>query len=167
MMALLCPLFQTARLPLLPDAHSEASVAQDTLFLLRIVSIDKETHQMLLTPADTMTNDDASPNDDDNRQFFIYRPSNLPSSLQPGDLIRMWGTLREMSLQALSPDLLKKKGDGSLPELGPVHSILEIHGKIATSSPGSRLDPTGVRRRLLKKRSPFRSHPGGGGSGRP
>ena len=159
------PLLGSQRPWLLSEGQATES---QRLFLLRVVSIDQSTHQMLLTPAQFMENE-TSPKAKDakGRPFYIYTPSTLPPSLEPGDLIRMWGSLGKMPPQTIPPMLLKGAGNRTLPVYFPPGTVLKINGKIAASSPGSRMDPTGVRRRLLKKRSPFSSRRLGSGSGRP
>ncbi len=157
------PLLGSQRPWLLSEGQATES---QRLFLLRVVSIDQSTHQMLLTPAQFMENE-TPPKEAKGQPFYICTPSTLPLSLEPGDLIRMWGTLGKRPSQPLPPTLLKGAGNGTLPVNFSPGTVLEIHGNIAASSPGSRLDPTGVRRRLLKKRSPFSPRPPRGGSGRP
>ena len=131
---------------------------ENGLFLLRILSIDEDRHEMLLEMAD---------GDNNMNEGFIYSFKSVPESLKKGDLIRIWGSIERKS------DINETKNMGTGENISATEDVTKtekdktenisdtkrvvagtISGFIAGISynrNGGEKDPTGVRKRLQRR----------------
>jgi len=135
-------------------AHSEES----DLFLLRILLIDDERHELVLEMVD---------GEKDLSEPIIYILKSVPESLKKGDLIRIWGHIEKKT--TTDSEGGERRAAEGLNQTGgdQIRQISIIRGTIAGSSYRTGSDPTGVRKRLKLRIGPHQPPPGGAGRVQP
>lgn len=139
-------------------------VAAEELYLVRILSIDREQNLMMLKHIDRVNGDKEEGNG-----LLLYRFREIPKALEKGHLIRIWGTVAPGAEDDFHGNGKegRESGDTQGDSLIKSRRINVIKGKIAGLSSGEMPDPTGVRKRLKRKMGRRPLPPRGGKSGRP
>lgn len=140
-----------------------AHVGADELFLVRILSIDREQNMMTIETV-------GKPGGEDDNKIFMYRSDNIPKELEKGDLIRIWGAVHGATEKNVVGNGKQNGGGTEVGNLKKKHKIKPLNiikGKIAGASSGNMVDPTGVRRRLKRKMGLRPMRPRRGNHGRP
>jgi len=114
----------------------------EDLFLARVLSVDRDAGRVSVVLIENEWNTPDAGDHSESRFEVTIHPNRLPRYLMPGNVVRIWGDMAD-ERQALNATRLWATGQGT-------------RGN----------DPTGVRRRIGKSRSPHAGKGGGRGHGR-